>query len=129
MVACEEEAQQRLGGFEAWADPHRKPLPPDGKHHRSGPKRRKKNGHRETGFALRTEVYKVFGVDLTQIPGVETMALPLFSELGRDLSQWPTAAHFASGLALCPDNDISGGRALKERLSAPGHLIGSEQFS
>ncbi len=49
---------------------------------------------------------------MTQIPGVETMALPLFSEVGRDMSQWPTAAHFASWLALCPDNDISGGRVL-----------------
>jgi hypothetical protein len=51
-------------------------------------------------------------VDVTQIPGVETIALPLFSEVGRDLRKWPTAAHFASWLALCPDNDISGGRVL-----------------
>jgi hypothetical protein len=40
------------------------------------------------------------------------MAFSLFSEVGRDLSPWPTAAHFASWLALCPDNDISGGRVL-----------------
>ena len=39
--------------------------------------------------------------------------LPLFSEIGRDLSsRWPTAAHFVSWLNLCPDNDISGGRVL-----------------
>ena len=49
---------------------------------------------------------------MTQIPGVETIALPLFSEVGRDLSRFPTAAHFASWLGLCPDNDISGGRVL-----------------
>ncbi|MGC2662019.1 MAG: hypothetical protein WA324_29000 [Bryobacteraceae bacterium] len=36
----------------------------------------------------------------------------LFSELGRDMGKWPTAAHFASWLALCPDNDISNGRIL-----------------
>ena len=54
----------------------------------------------------------MFGVDVTQIPGVETIALPLFSEIGRDMSRWPAAAHFASWLALCPDNDISGGRVL-----------------
>jgi transposase len=63
-------------------------------------------------FDLRTEAYKVFGVDVTQIPGLETMAFPLFGEVGRDLSAWPTAAHFASWLGLCPDNDISGGRVL-----------------
>jgi transposase len=86
--------------------------PPDRKRNRSGAKRRKKNGNAMTGFDLRTEAYKLFGVDVTQIPGVETIALPLFSEVGRDLSKWATAAHFASWLALCPDNDISGGRVL-----------------
>jgi transposase len=40
------------------------------------------------------------------------MVLTLFSEVGRDMSRWPTAAHFVSWLALCPDNDISGGRVL-----------------
>jgi transposase len=39
--------------------------------------------------------------------------LPLFSEVGRDLSmRWPTAGHFISWLNLYPDNDISGGRVL-----------------
>jgi transposase len=38
--------------------------------------------------------------------------LLLFSEVGRDMSKWPTADHFCSWLGLCPDNDISGGRVL-----------------
>ena len=38
--------------------------------------------------------------------------MPLFSEVGRDMSSWPTAAHFVSWLALCPDNDISGRKLL-----------------
>ncbi len=40
------------------------------------------------------------------------MVLTLFSEVGRDMSRWPTAAHFVSWLGLCPDNDISGGQVL-----------------
>jgi hypothetical protein len=49
----------------------------------------------------------------TQVPGLETSVLPLFSEVGRDLSsRWRTAPHFISWLNLCPDNDISGGRVL-----------------
>ena len=36
----------------------------------------------------------------------------LFSEVGRDMSRWPTAAHFVSWLGLCPDNYISGGKVL-----------------
>ena len=49
---------------------------------------------------------------MTQIPGLEENALPLFGEVGRDLSKWPSAGHFASWLNLCPDNDISGGKVL-----------------
>ena len=41
-----------------------------------------------------------------------TLVFMLFSEVGRDMSRWPTAAHFVSWLGLCPDNDISGGKVL-----------------
>jgi transposase len=112
LVQCDCEIERLLGGFEPRADPRKKPLPANRKRNRSDKKRRKKNGNLETEFDLRTEAYKLFGVDVTQIPGVETIALPLFSEVGRDLSKWPSTAHFASWLGLCPDNDISGGRVL-----------------
>jgi len=36
----------------------------------------------------------------------------LFSELGREMSKWPTSGQFTSWLGLCPDNDICGGRVL-----------------
>jgi transposase len=110
-VACDQEIEKLLRVFEPRVDPTEQPLPPDRK--RSRKKNRKKSGHHcGAGFDLRTEVYKLYGVDVTQIPGLETMALSLFTEVGRDLSRWPTAAHFASWLSLCPDNDISGGRVL-----------------
>ena len=51
-------------------------------------------------------------MDITQIPGLEFLALQLFSEIGRSLSCWPTAANFVSWLALCRDNDITGGRVV-----------------
>jgi len=59
---------------------------------------------------MRTEVYKRLGVDVLQIPGLERTALSLLTEVGPDLSRFPTAAHFVSWLGLCPDNDMSGGR-------------------
>jgi transposase len=112
MVACDQEIERRFGGIDPLVDPEEKPLPPDRKRSRSGKKRRKKNGNPNPNYDLRTEAYKLFGVDVTQIPGLETTALTLFSEVGRDMSRWPTAARFVSWLALCPDNDISGGRVL-----------------
>jgi transposase len=112
IVACEEEIEKLLQRFEPRVDLNEKPLPPDRKRNRSGRKKRNKTGHRESQFDLRTESYKLFGVDVTQIPGLHTLPLPLFSEVGRDMTVWPSAGHFSSWLLLCPDNDISGGRVL-----------------
>ena len=72
-------------------------------------------------------------MDVTQIPGLEENALLLFSEVGRDMSRWPTAAHFVSWLALCPDNDISGGKLLwrgtRRIKNRAGHLFRLAAFS
>ena len=107
---CDEAIEKMLMAFAPRVDPAARPLPPDRKRKQRG--RKKKNVNPKTGFDLRTESYKLFGVDLTQIPGLMAMVLMLFSEVGRDMSRWPTAAQFVSWLALCPDNDISGGRVL-----------------
>jgi transposase len=105
---CDQEIEKRVAAFEPRADPDKKPMPPDRKQKQR--KRRKKSGHPD--FNMRAEAYKLFGVDLTQIPGLMTLVFMLFSEVGRDMSRWPTAAHFVSWLGLCPDNDISGGKVL-----------------
>ena len=70
---------------------------------------------------------------MTQLPGLEENALPLVSEVGRDMSKWPTAAHFVSWLALCPDNDICGGkllwRGVRTVKNRAGHLFRLAVFS
>ena len=112
---CDAEIERLVGTFQPRVDPEVKPLPPDQKKNRNYDKSRKRRTRPQSGareFDLRTEVYKLFGVDVTQIPGLEFLALQLFSEVGRDMSRWATAACFVSWLALCPDNDISGGRVL-----------------
>jgi transposase len=114
VADCDLRIEELLGAFPPRVDPDARPLPPDRKR-RKKPSRSKggtTTGKTPTPFDLRIEAYKLFGVDVTQIPGLATMALVLFAEIGRDLSKWPTASHFASWLALCPDNDISGGRVL-----------------
>jgi hypothetical protein len=133
IVECDVQVETMLGKFEPRIDPAEKPLPPDRKRNRTGKKRRKKMGHPNPGFDLRTEAYKLFGVDVTQIPGLEENTLPLFSEVGRDMSRWPTAAHFVSWLALCPDNDISGGKLLWRGMrvvkNRAGHLFRLAAYS
>jgi transposase len=105
---CDQEIEKLVAAFAPRVDPDEKPLPED----RKKKQRRRKNKSGTAGFNMRIEAYKLFGVDLTQIPGLMTLVFMLFSEVGRDMSRWPTAAHFASWLGLCPDNDISGGKVL-----------------
>ena len=105
---CDEEIEKLVAAFEPKVDPDEKPLPPDRKQKQR--KRKKKSG--DPKFDMRAEAYKLFGVDLTQIPGLMNLVFMLFSEVGRDMSRWHSAAHFVSWLGLCPDNDISGGKVL-----------------
>ena len=64
-------------------------------------------------FDIRSSLYQVLGIDLTQIHGIgPSLALKLISECGTDMSRWPTSKHFTSWLCLSPGNKISGGKIL-----------------
>lgn len=64
-------------------------------------------------FDVRTLIYQLVGVDLTQIHGIGPhLALRLVAECGTDLSRWRTAHHFTSWLTLAPGCRISGGKVL-----------------
>jgi len=67
-------------------------------------------------FDVRTALYGVLGVDLTEIHGLgPSLSLKLIGECGTDLSAWPTAKHFTSWLCLAPGNKVSGGKVLSSR--------------
>ncbi len=53
---------------------------------------------------------KIFsGTDATQIPGITDYSwLQLYSELGKDLNNWPSEKHFTSWLGLAPGQHQSG---------------------
>ena len=70
----------------------------------------------EPRFDLRTPLHLLTGADLSQIDGIGPYnALRLLSEIGTDMTRWPTEKHFTSWLALAPNNKISGGRLLGSR--------------
>ena len=76
----------------------------------------RKNPWRNEPPQLRDDLYRAFGVDLTQVPGINTLtAQMLLTKVGTDLSRFPTAATFCSWLRLCPDPRISGGHVLSSR--------------
>jgi transposase len=81
------------------------------------PKRTKRTKYNrqanDPAFDLRRELYRIAGVDLTDIPGVSTLtAQALLTEIGPDVSRFRNASAFASWLGLCPERRISGGKVL-----------------
>jgi len=79
------------------------PLPPK-------PRVRGRKPH-DPAFDVRTALYFATGVDLTAIEGIDELhALTLVSELGADLSKWPTLKQFTSWLGLCPNWKKTGGK-------------------
>jgi transposase len=108
LAACDAEIEQYLLEFDSRIDPEQHPL--------EKPKDRHKPRGNEPNFDLRTHLYRIFGVDLTRIPGINSVtAHTLFTEVGPDLSRFVNASAFASWLGLCPDNRISGGKVLSVR--------------
>jgi transposase len=99
---CDEAIEAHLKTMEDQAEPGSKP---------QTPKAGKRAGGNAPQFNLRGELYRISGIDLTRIDGINVMtAQTIMAEVGLDMSKWPTEAHFASWLGLCPDNKITGGR-------------------
>jgi transposase len=70
-------------------------------------------------FNVRDEAFKLAGVDLFRIKGVNAeTALRLLSEVGADLGKFPTEKHFSSWLSLSPNRKVSGGKVLTSRTKA-----------
>ncbi len=78
--------------------------------------RRRSRAANEPRFDVRTALYYVTGVDLTELDGIaDVTALVVVSEIGLDMSRFPSAKHFCAWLGLCPRVKKSGGRVLSSR--------------
>jgi transposase len=67
-------------------------------------------------FDVHGYLHAMTGVDLTQIDGIDALtALKVISEIGLDMTRWPTGKHFASWLGWCPGNKLSGGKRYRMR--------------
>ena len=108
IAECDREIEAQLEQFEDRSDGE--PPAPNGK------KRNQKNAPR---FDVQGQLYRMTGVDLTRIDGVDGFtALKVVSEVGTDMTKWPSAKHFASWLGLSPHNRITGGRVISSKTKA-----------
>jgi transposase len=100
LAQCDAEIEQRLKALQ--------------KHEGSPAKGKKRSKSKNAPkFDVRDHLFKVCGVDLTRIDGIDvTTAMTVVSEIGPDMSRFPTVKHFTSWLGLCPGTKISGGKVL-----------------
>ena len=106
IAECDREIETHLERFEDRSTGG----PPAAK---SGRRRSKGNAPR---FDVWTHLNRMTGVDLTRIDGVDAYtALKVISEIGTDMTKWPSAKHFASWLGLSPNNRITGGRVISSK--------------
>lgn len=109
LKACDAELESMYKEFDPPENPGTPPPSPNNR------KRRKNQAH----FDLSSALYKITGVDLTTIDGIDAMTVQtILSEIGTDMSKWPTVKHFSSWLHLCPNNKITGGK-IKKRETQP----------
>ena len=81
------------------------------------PKKKEKSNKNNLNFNGKEMLYELTGTDLAEIFGItETNAIEIISEVGLDMSKWPTVKHFTSWLNLAPNNKISGGKVLSSRI-------------
>ena len=107
IADCDHEIQQRIHTFDSKND---KPTGSAGANTLS-------STSTLPSFDLRRHLERIFGIDLTQIPGFDCLRVQtIFSEIGSDLaSKFPTDDQFSSWLNLCPKDGSSAGRRIRAR--------------
>jgi transposase len=101
LVECDREIEQQMSALRI----------NDGEPPKGGKRRR--TTRNSPKFDLRTQLFRMCGVDLTSINGIEvTTALTVISETGTDMSRFPTVGHFTSWMGLCPGTKITGGKMI-----------------
>jgi len=77
------------------------------------PVKRYKRTSQAIPFDLRSCLYRLSGVDLTQVDGLSALSVQtILSETGVDMNKWPSVKHFTSWLSLAPNNKITGGKII-----------------
>jgi transposase len=83
------------------------------------PQRQRRHTKRanEPVFDVGSALYRMSGVDLTVLEGIDpSTALVLLSEVGPDVSRFPTVKHFTSWLGLSPQHQGSAGKIRSRRV-------------
>jgi len=109
IAVCDQRIMRALEGMEGRVTPDA-PLPnlPPAK-----PNSKTKNApHPQT----RAQFARLLEVDLVAVMGLSASGVQtIITEIGTDMTRFPSVKHFCSWLGLAPHNDISGGKVLRSR--------------
>lgn len=108
IAECDREIEAAMHTFKAKAEPLPQAKP-------------RKTPKAQNTFELSNHLRSLCGVDLTAVPGMQVLSVQtLLSEIGLDMTRWPSEKHFCSWLRVAPGNKISGGK--RSRMKPPkGH--------
>jgi transposase len=105
IADCDVELRQHMESLQGKLDLEEHPI---------GPKPKGKKGSRNApAFDLRSELYRITGIDWAQVNGIDVLtAQTVVTEAGADLSAFPSEKQFTRWLGLAPTNERSGGKIL-----------------
>src|SRR4029434_288884 len=104
IIECNKHAEKDVVAFEAKV----RVSAPDLSRLRSAQKRQE--------ALQRHQLEEMAGADLTKLPGLDLLAVErILSEIGLDMSRWPSEKHFCAWLNVAPNNRISGGKILSSK--------------
>jgi transposase len=115
---CHEEIDRKLAGWDSVVDLEENPL--------AGPSKKIKIDRLTAADAesIREHCYRVLGVDLTQVDGINGQFIQVFvAEVGTDLHAFRSASAFASWMNLSPCPPVSGGKVLKGKKRKNGNRL------
>jgi transposase len=125
ILACDNEIESQLKIFETCTR-EKASQTSEVESKQKGKKHRAHSKNVIQSFNLKSELIRITSVDLTAIPGIDTLtALKLVSEIGTDLSRWDTVKRFASWCGLCSGNKVSGGKRLGGRSKRTSNIVAS----
>ncbi len=118
LHACDVELEALYQEFDLPDEPGTPPPDP----------RKTKRRKNQPYFDLSQSLYRMTGIDLTQVDGLDALTVQtILSEIGTDVSPWPTVKHFASWLRLSPNNKVTGGK-VKQRGTLPSQNRANTAF-
>jgi transposase len=105
---CDEQMQAYLATLADQSQGRARP-----RRHGRGRRERRSN---DPAFDVAGSLFRMSGVDLTVLEGIDPNTALVLSEIGPDVSRFPTVKHFCSWLGLSPQHQQSAGKIRRRRV-------------